>query len=147
MKKTQNELVNNSFLYLLILVSLTFLGCSMVGRVIPDDKRILLSSEEKGGGTFRDGGCTVEYSYSLAGDRMTMQGQVDYRRSVDSLDVRAMFLDTSGTVVDVKLVYSSGYRESRGRDADRSFKETLIIPQGSTGMSFSCSVQERSSRP
>jgi len=119
----------------------------MVGRVIPADKRIMLSDQDKGGGTFHDGGCSVEYSYRLAGDKMMMQGQVSYRRSIDSLDLRAMFLDTSGTVMDQKLVYSSGYRESRSRDADRSFKETLVVPSGSTGMTFSCSVQERSSRP
>jgi len=147
MKTTQNESVKNVFLFLLVLMSLSFIGCSMVGRVIPDDKRILLSDQEKGGGTFHDGGCTVEYSYRLTGDSMIIQGQAYYRRSVDLLDVRAMLLDTSGTVLDEKLVYASGYRESRGRGIDRSFKETLIVPPGSTGITFSCSVQERSSRP
>ena len=147
MNTTQSESVKNTFLVLLLLMSFGFLGCSMVGRVIQEDKRILLSDQEKGGGTFQDGGCTVEYRYSLTGDNMLIQGQVYYRRSVDSLDVRAMLLDTSGTVLDQKLVYASGYRESRSRDTVRTFKETLLMPQGSSGITFSCAVRERSSRP
>ena len=77
---------------------------------------------------------------------MTIDGQVDYRRRVDSLDVRLLFLDASGTVLQQKIVYSSGYRVDSSRKSDRSFHETMVVPPGVDGLSFSYSAQPRSSR-
>ena len=77
---------------------------------------------------------------------MTIDGRVQYNHSVDSLDVRVLFLDTSGTVLQQNLVYSSGFRVTRSRITDRSFQKTLVVPAGVAGLSFSYVAQPRSSR-
>jgi hypothetical protein len=132
-------------LYLLVLISLGAFGCSGVGRVVPLDHRLPFNEQDNSQGNFSHGGLTVGYSYSLAGGSMTMDGQVDYRRSVDSLDVRLLFLDASGTVLQQMLVYSSGYRDGGSKKSDRTFRETMVVPPGVAGLSFSYSAQPRSS--
>ena len=146
MKKIPHVTVGkNVVLSLLVLIFLNLLGCSGVGRVIPVDHRLPFSQEDNSQGSFSHGGLTVEYSYRLAGVNMTINGQVSYRRSFDSLDVRLLFLDASGTVLQQHLVYSSGYRVSDSRKTDRTFKETLAVPPGAAGLSFSYSAQPRRS--
>ncbi len=131
-------------LLLLILLSLGLAGCSMVGEVVQADKQILLSESGKSGGEFKNGKCTVQYKYSVSGGNMNLAGSASYRGGYDSLNVRALFLDEAGAVLQVKLLYSSGYRVSRSRDDDRSFQNDLSLPPGTAGISFNCSTQERS---
>ncbi|NOR25419.1 MAG: hypothetical protein GQ542_13735 [Desulforhopalus sp.] len=146
MKKTLHVPVEkNVVLSLPVLMFLCILGCSGVGRVVPVDHRLPFSQTDNSQGNFSHGGLTVEYSYRLAGVNMTLSGQVSYRRSFDSLDVRVLFLDASGTVLQQNIVYSSGYRVARSRKTDRTFQETLAVPPGVTGLSFSYSAQPRSS--
>lgn len=135
----------NVVLFLCILIFLSVLGCSGVGRVVPLDHRLPFNEQDNSQGNFSHGGLKVTYSYSLAGGSMTMEGQIDYRRSVDSLDVRLLFLDASGVVLQQKLVYSSGYRVGRSKKSDRSFHETMVVPTGVAGLSFSYNAQPRSS--
>jgi hypothetical protein len=135
----------NVVLSLLVLIFFSFFGCSGVGRVVPVDHRIPFSQKENSQGNFSHGGLTVEYSYHMSGVNMTINGQVYYRGSVDSLDVRVLFLDASGTVLQQDIVYSSGYRVARSRKTDRTFQETLVVPPGVAGLSFSYSAQPRSS--
>ncbi|MCP4342452.1 MAG: hypothetical protein GY799_27130 [Desulfobulbaceae bacterium] len=135
----------NVILSLLILIFLGAFGCSGVGRVVPHDHRLPFNEQDNSQGNFSHGGLKVVYSYSLAGGSMTMDGQVDYRRSVDSLDVRLLFLDASGVVLQQKIVYSSGYRVGRSKKSDRTFHETMVVPPGVAGLSFSYSAQPRSS--
>jgi hypothetical protein len=129
----------------IILMSLNVFGCSGVGRVVPAENRLPFSEKDTGQGNYSYGGLTVEYNYSMVGGHMTIDGQVHYRGSVDSLAVRLLFLDASGTVLQQKIVYSSGYRVSRSRMDDRTFHETLVVPAGVAGLSFSYSAQPRSS--
>jgi hypothetical protein len=131
-------------LLLLMMLSFGFAGCSMVGKVVPADKQILLSETGNSGGEFKNGQCTVLYKYSVAGGNMNLAGSASYRGGYDSLNVRALFLDEAGAVLEVKLLYSSGYRVSRSHGADRSFQNDLPLPPGTAGISFSCSTQERS---
>lgn len=146
MKKTLHVPVEkNVVLSLLVLMLLCNFGCSGVGRVVPVDHRLPFGQTDNSQGIFKHGGLTVEYSYSLAGVNMTINGQVSYRRSFDSLDVRLLFLDASGTVIQQHLVYSSGYRVSESRRTDRTFKETLAVPSATAGLSFSYSAQPRRS--
>lgn len=135
----------NVVLYLLILISFGLLGCAGVGRVVSVENRILLGEKEISQGNFSHGGLTVEYRYRLAGGNMTLDGQVYYLGDVDSLDVRILFLDAAGTVLQQKIVYSAGYRVSRSSRTERTFQETLVVPTGATGISFSHSVQPRRS--
>lgn len=132
-------------LYVLIFIFLGAFGCSGVGRVVPLDHRLPFDEQQdNSSGNFSHGGLTVVYSYSLAGGSMTMDGQINYRRSVDSLDVRLLLLDATGTVLQQKLVYSSGYREGKSRQSDRTFHKTMVVPPGVAGLSFSYSDRPRS---
>lgn len=147
MKKILDVLIGKAVvLFLLIFISFELLGCSVVGRVVPVDNRILFGEKEHSQGSYSYGGLTVDYSYRLAGGNMNLAGQVYYGRAVDSLNVRLLFLDATGTVLQQKLVYASGYRVSSSQTTERTFKETLVVPPGATGISFSYSDSLRSGR-
>lgn len=138
MKKLLHEAVGaKAFLPLLLLVC--FLGgCSGAGRVLPVDQRISFGQQDNGNGIFSYGSLTVGYSYQMTDENMIIDGDVNYRGGADSLDVRVLFLDTAGSVLEKKKVYSSGYRVTGSRMVDRRFKESLTVPPGSAGLSFSC---------
>ncbi len=132
-------------LSLLLLISLGFFGCSNMGQVASVDNRALVSEKKSNQGIFKDGGLTVRYNYSLNGDKMFLTGDVSYRGAVDSLDVRILFLDPAGTVLQRKIIYFSGYRVFPPWGDERKIKTHLIVPHGATGISFSYSARPRSS--
>ncbi|MGB3211012.1 MAG: hypothetical protein WBB19_09940 [Desulforhopalus sp.] len=132
-------------LVLLVLVAFGFSGCAWRGTVVPVEDRIVFSEQEKRQGEFRAGRLAVDYRYSLAGSNMTLDGQIYYRGSVDSLDVRVLFLDTAGTILSRTIVYSSGYRLSSSWMSDRIIETTMAVPSGAAGISFSYSARARSS--
>ncbi len=133
-------------LFLLILLSGGLLGCSGIGRVVPVDDRISFGGNTTGQGRFSQGNLTVDYRYRLVGGEMNLEGQVEYSFPVDLLDLRLLFLDPAGKVVQEKLVYSTGYRLSRSWITAHAFQETLAVPTGATGISFSYTAQHRSSQ-
>jgi hypothetical protein len=110
---------------------------------VSEDNRILLSDQKTSQGIFNYQQLTVEYSYVLQGENLTLTGRVFYSSSVDSLNVYVLFFDATGTVMQEKIVYFSGYRTSRYGLADRSFKETLVVPPTAAGISFGYSAQHR----
>lgn len=124
-------------LFLLIFISFELLGCTMAGKVIPVQNRILFSEQGTNQGTFNDGELTLNYSYQKAGRNMTLDGQVTSDWTVDSIDVSLLFFDASGTVLQRTIVYNSGYRDSSTSSTDPSFKTMLVVPRGAVGMSFS----------
>lgn len=130
---------------LLLLISPGFFGCSNMGHVASVDNRELVSEKKSNPGIFKDGGLTLHYNYSLNGDKMSLTGDVSYRGSVDSLDVRILFLDPAGTVLQRRIIYSSGYRVYPPRRAERKIKTNLILPHGATGISFSYIARPRRS--
>ncbi len=132
-------------LLLLLGLSCVLLGCSGIGGVVPVDDRILFGGNTTGQGRFHQGQLTVDYRYRLTGGQMHLDGQVDYSFPVDLLDLRLLFLNQSGKVVERKIVYSTGYRLSRSWTAEHTFQETLTVPTGAVGISFDYSVQLRSS--
>jgi hypothetical protein len=134
-----------AFLYLLLLMAFGFLGCA-VGRIVPVDDRILFEDKKTGQGSFSQNSLTVQYSYRLTGGKMTINGQVDHSFPVDSLDVRLLFLDAAGEVLQQKIVYYSGYRLSWSWRTERAFQETLVVPEGAIGISFDHSAQLRRSQ-
>ena len=95
-------------IYLLIMVSLLISGCTAVGRVISVENRIMFSDTQSDQGTYSYGGLTVEYRYKLTGGNMTLDGKSHYRGGVDSLDVRLLFLDAEGRVLQQKIVFHLG---------------------------------------
>lgn len=132
-------------LSLLLLMTFGLVGCAGVGRLVPADERILFNEKGAGQGSFRQDSLTVVYSYRLTDGNLTVGGEVDYTWAVDSLDVRLLFLDAAGTVLQKKIVYSSGYRVADSRKTERSFQQTLAVPPGAAWISFDYSAQPRRS--
>jgi hypothetical protein len=144
MKKIPQRLAGKRAIwYLLILISLNFLGCAGVGQNVPAQNRILFDEKETSHGRFNKEGLTVDYSYRLAGGNITLDGQVYYTQSLDSLDVRLLFLDEGGNVLRQNIVYFSGYRVFRSWKSERTFHETLVVPQEAVGISFNYYAQPR----
>lgn len=123
-------------LFLLIFMAFDLSGCTMVGKVLPVQNRILFNEKSANQGTYNDGELTLEYSYHQVGRKMTLDGQITSVRAFDSIDVSLLFFDASGTVLQETIVYYSGYRETPSSSTDKTFKTVLVMPRGSVGMSF-----------
>ena len=132
-------------LSLFILLALGLSGCAGLGQVVSVDRQVRFNDKGNSQGTFKSGQLTVDYSYRLAGENMILAGDVNYPESVDSLTVRVLFLDQSGAILQQKIVYYSGYRVFKPWATDRTFRENMVVPAGAGGISFSYSVQPRSS--
>lgn len=132
-----------AILFLLILATFGLLGCTQAGRLVPADDRILFSENETGQGTFNTDGLTVDYTYKLQGRDLDLAGNAWYHGGVDSLNVYVLFIDPAGTVLQQRIAYYSGYRVSRHWAGDNSFQETLAVPPGAAGFSFSYSAQSK----
>ena len=132
-------------LCLLLLISFGLFGCSNMSHVASIDTRELVSEKKNIQGVYEEGGLIVRYNYSLNGDQMSLTGDVSYKEGVDSLDVRILFLDPAGTVLQQKIIYSSGYRVFPPWGAERKILINLTVPNGATGISFSYSARPRSS--
>ena len=125
-------------LLLLTIISFELLGCTMVGKVIPVQNRILFSDNGVNHGTYKDGELTLDYNYHQVGRKMTLDGEVTSVWEFDSIDVSLLFFDASGTVLQETIVYNSGYREETpSSSTDSTFKTVLVVPRGAVGMSFS----------
>lgn len=142
-----------SLLYMLVLTFLGALGCVGVGSNIPPERREPLVEGGNNQGNFSYGPLTVDYSYTVTGSNMvvggsnmTLAGKAYYQASAGSLDVRILFLDATGIVLEQKIVYSSGYRTGTAKRSDRVFQKTLSVPPGSAGITFTYSATERSGR-
>ncbi|MGW8194764.1 MAG: hypothetical protein ACWGOX_10915 [Desulforhopalus sp.] len=131
-----------------VLLSLTFSGCaSLMDKTVPVDKRISLTRQEGGKGSFTSGKLTLLYNYRIAGDEMTINGTVSFPHRVDFLNVRLLFLDGAGQVMESRLVYTSGYRtQTIMEKGAQQFRHSLKVPPEASGFSFSYSSQERTGR-
>lgn len=139
------SIAKTGFLYLLVIVCLGLLGCASANKIISEDKRIPLAETGSDSGVFKDTSLTIEYSYTLAGDKITLTGNAQYRRRISSLSVYLLFLDATGKRIDKKLVAYSGFR-SMDTMSDHAIDKTLMVPPGATGFSFSFYTQEYNGR-
>ena len=121
-------------------VSLGFSGCANMAGVVAVDKRVLFNERENSQGTFTDGPLTVNYNFNLTGVKLHLAGDVCYRDRVDLLNVRILFLDSTGSAVQEKIIYSSGYRTNTDWGTERTFQKNLVVPPGAIGISFSYST-------
>jgi len=135
----------------LILALLGLAGCAGTSSNIPMERRIDLIHAENNQGNFKSGPFVLGYSYTLTDDNiisgnsnMILAGQASYSGGFDSLDIRLLFLDQSGTVLQRKIIYSSGYRSNRTRGSKPAFQKTLRVPPGAASMTFTYSVTDRS---
>lgn len=138
------SMLKPTVLYLFILIFLFLSGCAGMMPPIPDERKIPLAQEDTIKGDFEYGSLVLTYSYFLTGSSIILNGKIDYRDSFDSLDVRVLFLDSAGTVLQRKFIYTSGYRTGTSRVSDYTFQETFVVPVGSIAMTFNSSMQERS---
>jgi len=149
-KYTNVSFVNTGMLCILFLVFLGVSGCAGVGTTIPQERLISLKEAENNQGNFGYGPLTVKYSYSLTGSslisggsNMILAGNVSYRGGFDSLDIRILFLDAGGTVLQQKFIYSSGYRDRSEKVSNLDVQKTFAVPAGSAAITFTYSVEER----
>ncbi len=133
-------------LSLFALVSLGFLGCANIGHIVPVDNRIQLNEKKDNQGNFIDGDLTLNYDYSMTGKNLYLSGDASYRGGVDYLNIYVLFLDQTGTVLQQKIIYSSGYRVYQSWQADRKFQTNLVVPNGATALAFAYYSEPRSSR-
>lgn len=145
--------IRSGLLFMLVLTSFGILGCAGIVSSIPPERRISLVEAENNQGNFSNGSLTIQYNYSLTGgnlvvggSNMMLAGKATYRDRFDSLDIYVAFLDTAGTVLQKKSIYSSGYRLGEGRVSNRPFQETLEVPAGSEAITFTYSEVARSGR-
>lgn len=137
-----SELRRAPLVVCITLVMVFFAGCAMKSRPVTEGKRLPLQEKTTAVQRFKSGPLTVQYEYQRSGDTLTMYGSIGFRQSVDSLDVRILFLDAHGLVLDKKLVYSSGFRSLAARDSNRTFRRNLDVVAGTVSFSF-----EETSRP
>ena len=132
-------------LFMIVIISLVFSGCTMVGDVIPVQNRILFTEKGGGQGTYNDDQLTLDYSYSLDDRKMSLDGQVTSVWQFDSVDVSLLFFDAGGSVLQETVVYYSGYRESLTPSSatDSTFRTMLVVPRGAVGISFSMTDMAR----
>ncbi|OEU49370.1 MAG: hypothetical protein BA866_13465 [Desulfobulbaceae bacterium S5133MH15] len=142
-----------SLLYMLVLTFLGALGCAGVGSNIPPERREPLVEGENNPGNFSYGPLTVDYSYTVTGSNMVvggsnmiLAGKASYQGGADSLDVRILFLDATGVILQQKIIYSSGYRSGNTKGSNRVFQKTLNVPPGSAAITFTYSATDRSSQ-
>lgn len=138
--------VRLSAMFFASLLFLFVAGCALKYSTVAEEDRILLSDNPDASGVYTSGPLTVGYQYQQSGDTLTISGNIIFRQSVDSLDVRMVFLDAAGLIVDRKLIYSSGYRSLTARDSTRTFRRSLLIPSGAVTFSFTESSVVRASR-
>ena len=150
-KYTNASFVNTGMLCLLLLVFLGVSGCAGVDSTIPRERWVPLTEAGNNQGDFSYDSLTVKYSYSLTGNslisggsNMILAGKVSYRGGFDSLDIRILFLDAGGTVLQQKIIYSSGYRNRSEKASNLDVQKTFVVPAGSAAITFTYSVMERS---
>ncbi len=138
---------------MLVLTSVSVLGCAGVVSNIPPERRISLVEAGNNQGSFSHGQLRLQYTYALTGGNMViggsnmmLAGNLSYHESFDSLDVSVVFLDAAGTALQKKNIYSSGYRSGTERVSDHAFEKTLEVPAGSEAITFTYSEVVRSGR-
>ena len=82
----------------------------------------------------------------VGGSNMILAGKASYQGGADSLDVRILFLDATGVILQQKIIYSSGYRSGNTKGSNRVFQKTLDVPPGSAAITFTYSATDRSSQ-
>ena len=128
-----------SWLYITFLMVLFCLsGCSKVGSVIPVDQRMEISEAGQVNEIYNYRGLTVMYTYILQNGNLQLSGRTSIPGRVDSFDLRVLFLDSSGKVLEQKLLYSIGYRQGWWKGGP-FFTKTFQVPPETAGLSFTYS--------
>jgi len=144
MRSNRGVTNKNRTIGLILTIVVCFLyGCSAIGTQVAESKRIALTGSQENSGTFKQGMLTIDYNFRLSGDNITLSGKVGYFGGVDSLDVRVLFFDQQGTVIEQKMVYSVPYRKGADSWGGRNFEKELKVPANAAGFTFDYSSQDR----
>lgn len=128
---------------LTIVLAITILvGCTGKGRIVAQDKWISL--QEHGPIDYAQGSLWVKGEYIVEQSQLTVKGNTGLDFGFDSLNVRLLFVDGTGHILEESIVFSSGFRTERYSRGEREFMAKLEIPQGAVSFSFSYSSQDRS---
>ena len=104
----------------------------MVGSVVPVEKRVELLQTGTIQDIFKSNGLVVDYRYTLRDGSMLLSCSAALNFQVNSFDVRLLFLDAQGTVLQQKVVYSSKLQNDQ---------KSMNVPPGTGSISFTYSSQ------
>ena len=122
------------------------LGCSMVGRVVPLSQRMELVGTGAKDVVFKNRDLNVIYSYDIHGSLLNITGKTYKPQGLDSFDLRLMFLDNEGKVLQQNLIVSVGFRSGQMGPNELNFQKTLQLPANTSGISFNYSGFTRMGR-
>lgn len=130
----------------IMLIFFMVLGCSMVGRIVPLEKRFDLVATGVKEALFKSGDLQVIYSYNIQGNLLEITGKTNKPQDTDSFALRLLFLNADGAVLQQSIVASVGYRVGRLGSNELNFSKTLELPTNTSGISFSYSGIPRTGR-
>jgi len=134
--------MKNSMMMIFFLV----LGCSMVGSIVPTAQRLNLVETGANEMVFKNGNLNVIYSYDIQGTLFNITGRTNKPQGLDSFNLRLLFLDADGKVLQQSIIATVGFREDRRAASELNFIKTLQLPTNTSAVSFSYSGIARTGR-
>lgn len=130
-------------------------ACHSTGLTRPTEpmapeKRIALQPSGPHSGEADTGDLVVAYTYELAAEptrELHVKGGIrNVRFKGDAVNVYLNFLDYTGSVVEKKILYASGYKRSTYIRRPSTFDTTLPLPPGTVAIAFSSYVKASAGR-
>lgn len=118
----------------------TMPGLSGVGRVVPLEKRILLSGDGTNEAEWISHDLTLQYRYELRENSFTITGTVDFAsplktgfKTLDHFFLEMVFIDEAGRILASRPLLTLGYGRAI---AKFTFKRSTALPPGTVAMAF-----------
>jgi len=124
---------------IMVVIFFMVLGCSMVGSIVPTAQRLNLVETNVNESMFKSGDLNVIYSYDFQGTLFKITGKTTKPQGLDSFNLRLLFLDAEGKVLQQSIIATVGFREDRRASPELNFTKTLQLPTNTAGISFSYS--------
>jgi hypothetical protein len=147
MKNLSGRFLSSQIGLLCLLLALTVVGCTVVGKNLSPERQIRFSESGSGKGEYKYGHLKVGYQYVVKGADLHLSGTIDYTTGFDSLDVRVILFDAGGVVLQQKLIFASGFKTRSKPRGTQSFEEVVPISAGAAGLSFASVSKDPMTRP
>ena len=125
-------------------------GGSWATTTIPPERQITLQPGGPHQGESDTGGVVVGYAYQIVpGEEQAIHVRGGVRHMKfrgDSLNIYLNLLDSSGAVLEKKVLFASGNRRNVYFRRSSAFDTTLPLPAGTTAIAFSTYVKPSSGR-
>lgn len=140
---------------LLILFAGGLSACQTAGTMfsaapVAPEKRITLQPDGRHQGEADTGELVVGYAYQLGPESSRVIHVKGGLRSAkfrgDAVKIYLNFLDSTGNVLDRKILYASGYRRDVYVRRPSTFDTTLPLPAGTAAIAFSSYVKPSAGR-